>query len=232
MKLTDIHKHLSTGELSSLALSGDDTNGISAINYPKVNAAINIALTAVHTRFPLATGEVVIQQHDHIQLYRLHSDFAKSNEASTEPGKYIEDSIYTPFQDNVLKIEKAFNEDGQELFLNQPNEYWSLYTPRHDTIQVPWPEKENAMIVHFRAKHPDIPLDTLINPMDIEIRLPEAFLQPVLQHIASRLYEGPDLSLSGVYSQKYLQSMDRLELEGVYIEEVNDARSIADDGWV
>jgi hypothetical protein len=205
MFLSDLFDQLTFGEISQLNKGGEHNNqGVQPQDYPKVIPHINLALIEIYKRFDLKLSEVVVQQYDHIQLYYLRSKYAQTNTASTEPIKYIMDSIYQPFQDDLLRIEKVIDEEGKELYLNQEdsnfldsNKYWSVKTPVFDGVQIPQPEKENQFIVTYRASHPLIPIKG-VDPDTTEVNIPNALLEGVLLYIGGRvnLNRGTELSLA------------------------------------
>lgn len=188
MRLSYIFEQLTYGELSQLSLGGSDNIGIQPADYVGILPYINLALTELHKRFDLKLSEVIIQQYDELQLYTLHSDYAESNTESQEPYKYIMDSVYQPFVDDVLKIESVFNEDGEELFLNDPTAVWTINTPSFNVIQIPYPEKENTLLVTYRANHEIIYDSAIIDPANVEIKIPHTLLEALLLYIAHRKY--------------------------------------------
>lgn len=187
MLLSDVFDQLTVGELSQLSLSGIDDIGISACNYAKVIPHIQLGLTEIYKRFPVKMQEVIVQQYDHIQNYELHTRFAVTNTESTEQTKYIEDSQFAPFINNVLRIEAIHDEDGKELYLNDSEEYWAVHTSAYNVIQVPLPEQENAMSVIYRADHDRIPIIG-VDPYITEVHIPPGLLEALLFYVAGRVY--------------------------------------------
>ena len=187
MKLTDVFEYLQYGELAEMSVGGRDELGIKGTRSKEVVSMINLALTELHKRFPLRFEEVIVQQYDHIQTYHLHSRYSITKGDPQYAPHYIVDSLIDPFKDNVLKIERIHNEDGEELFLNDGNQYWSVHTPRYNTIQVPYTEKENAMSVMFRANHPKIDLD-LEDLSLVELDIPDGLLEPLCLYVGARFF--------------------------------------------
>jgi len=237
MFLSEIFDQLTYGELTQLSAGGVHTEGILEQDYPKVISQINLGLTELHKRFDIKRSEVTVQQHDHIQLYFLNSKFAETNKPErvddpddpnnlkpVVPGiseYYIIDSPAYPFQDDVLRIERIFNELGEELYLNQDspytqhsNKYWSVHTPTYNSIQVPYPDNENQMIVTYRANHPRIPL-VGTDPKTTEVDLPSSLLECLLLYIAARynVNRGTELSLSEgqLFMTKFEMSCKKIE---------------------
>lgn len=197
MKLSTIFTQLTHGELSQLDIGGADGVGIQSCDYTKIVAHVNLGLVELYKRFFLKEAEVVIQQYDHIQTYYLEGKYAETS-GSDEPIKYIVDSVYQPFKDDVLKIEQVFNELGIPLIENQdgcmsclPGQgaLHPIYTPSYNSIQVPQPEKENQMIVTYRASHEEILVPGL-DPKTTEVHLPPGLLEALVLYVGARVYAG------------------------------------------
>lgn len=264
--LKDIFENLAYGELQQAAvglllaqdigpqsdiINMDDPEYIErARNEDKVVRHVNMALTALHTRFWLASREVIIQQYDHIQQYWLDKKYAQTNNLSTEPLRYIMDSIFDPFQDDCLKIEEVHDEGGETLFLNDLTEPWSVFTPTYNSIQVPYPMWCNTLVAHYRANHPKVSLykDVLIGPFqaktdksqklrpeEVEIFIPEGFMEPLLFYVAHRVFGALNVDNNAEgnnYLQKYEASCQRLEQSGLQITPHYGNEKLDKAGWV
>jgi len=201
MYLSDLFEQLSTAEIKGLNIGGTHNNqGIQPQDYPKIIPHINLALIELYKRFDLKRAEVVVQQYDEIQTYYLRSKYSQTS--GTESTLYIMDSVFQPFVDDVLRIEKVIDEDGQELYVNQEDSAhyqteYSVYTPEFDSIQIPYPEKENQFIATYRAAHPKI-ASTITDPTIVEVNIPLALLEGFLLYIAGRINmnRGTELSLN------------------------------------
>ena len=247
MLLSDLFEQLTYGELSQLEYSGVDDEGFTVNDYKRVIPHINLGLTELHKRFLLREEEVTIRCYDHIETYILDSKYAASNTESTESYKYIHDTSFEPFRDNVLKIEKVFNEDGQEFHLNETDPYiiqtetlqqsrkaWSVHTPDYRTIQMPYPMVTNQILVEYRANHEKIVLKGL-NPETTEIKIPSYLLQSLLLFIAARAYSslGGESAQEGMlYMQKFEASILQIKTEGLVNTENNTNQKLEVAGWV
>ena len=229
MFLNELFDQLTYGELSQLEYGGVDDEGITKEDHKRIIPHINLALTELHKRFLIREEEVTIRCYDHIETYVLDTKYAATNTDSTEKYKYIHDTIFEPFVDNVLKIEKVFNEDGQELFLNEADPYViqtergnvsrrsvSVHTPNYRTIQIPYPMKENALVVEYRANHEKVEVEGL-DPNTQEIKIPTYLMEAFLLYIASRVYS----SLGGDSAQEGMAYMAKFEASCKKIEELN-----------
>ncbi len=228
MLLSDIFDQLTYGELSQLEYGGVDDEGITVNEHKRIIPHINLALTEIHKRFKLRTEEIILHCEDHIETYHLTYEYAATNDASTQPYKYIHDSIFEPFQNNVLKVERVFNEDGQELHLNETDPYiirtetlqqsrkaWTINTPTYNSIQIPYPMGTNALLIEYRADHPRIPVKG-IDPTTIDVNVPSYLLEAFLQYIAARAYT----SLGGDSAQEGNNFMTKFEASVVKVEQL------------
>ncbi len=214
MYLREVLHQLTAGEFGQLAIGGSNESGILERDWPVIVDHVNLALADLYTRFPLREETVIIQQEDQINTYYLQYKYAQTNITSPVPVRYIMDSVFEPFYENVLKVESVQDEDGQELYMNDEAQEWSIFTPSHDSIMVPLPDKENAMLVKYRAGHPKLSRVD-VNPDTLEISLPMNLLQSMLLFIAQRVHTvspSPEGSnLGSTYLQRYLGSIMAIE---------------------
>ena len=190
MYLSELFSLLSTGEFSGLYIGGEDNEGIPTSEYPTVANHINLGLTDLFTRFPLKEKEVIIQQYDDITMYKLHSDFAETNTVSTEDPKFIKDTATDPFLDDIIRIERAHQEDGTEIPLNDYGASDSWFTPSWDTVQIPTPVSTNTANFIFRAMHPKLVVTESTDPATVVVDIPFTFVNALLMYVASRQYAG------------------------------------------
>ena len=97
MKLQHIIDSVRYGELTNI--SWDNKNRI-----PAIISFINQGLTDLYSRFPLMEKQLIIQQYPQISIYRLTRDFARTNFKSEQLHKYILDTPFEPFQEDILQI--------------------------------------------------------------------------------------------------------------------------------
>ena len=159
------------------------------------------------------------------------------------------DSAYAPFQDDVLRIEKIIDEDGQELYLNQEDDEWesnalrpnaettfSVYTPEFDAVQIPYPDADNQFIVHYRADHPKIAATVDIDPTAIEVIVPPALLEGLLLYVGGRvnLNRGTELSLAEgqTFMTKFEHSIKTVENLNLRPTVDTTNRKLDRNGWV
>ena len=232
MKLIDIFSMLALGELEQTNMV--DGGCILPHYYPKLISHINLALTDLHSRFPLKTKEVFITESEGINTYVLNSRYAESNTESTEPVKYIADVRKTRFVDDVLQIQSVYNEIGEELYVNDNSAEFSVYLPDHLSVQLLLPVEGNTFSVIYRADHPKINLKA--DPYTTEVDLPFTFLKPLLFYVAGRSFAGmnaPDQWNTGMlYESKYNVACDELIHRGIFNTDQSGNQHFEERGWV
>lgn len=239
MFFSEFIEHLQYSELSQVAVTNNGT-ATDPDQYTKIASYTNLGLTALHTRFPLREEETFVQQYDAITDYYLRTKFS-TNGGSAEPIKYILDTVENPFLDNVIKIERVYNELGEEEVLNDehsvdlnnlPN---SLYTPGFDCLQISSPVSTNTTIVIYRAKHDKLIVNASTDITTIELNIPESMVEILTSFVAARVLgpRGPEgLAEANNYIAKYELLASNIERFGLLNRVNNQKDFIKDDGWV
>lgn len=194
MLLSDLFTQLTFGELSQIKLGGASANGITKENQLQMLQHVNAGLTELHTRFHLKEGTLKVAMVPSLETYVLSKRFALGNRESREPVKYIQDSFAAPFQDTVLKIERVFDDQGEELELNAGGKRYDplskvIRTPTINTLIVPPALVTTHLTVVYRGNHPRIiKEDNSFDPAEVEIDLPPQYENALLLYIASRVF--------------------------------------------
>lgn len=237
--LQQIFEDLSHGEFSQVQLGGFNPDEFVSEpdprQYAQIASFINSALRDLYSKFWLATDEVVLNLVENIEIYTLHSRYAISNTASTEPVKYIQDSAENPFQDNVLKIEEVFDESGNTVCLNDEHADYSYFTPRWNRLQVPWPNNELSVAVMYRATHERIVFEPGMDPNEVYIDLPPQLHDALLFYVASRFHGGTNLDEGGresTFFQKYQTACAEVQQAGLFIQPVQRDLNFERNGWI
>ena len=191
--LDDLLRDLTYGEFAQLNLGNflpeEHENEPDPKSYAQLSSWFNLGLKLIYSEFLLASEEIYVRQYpDDIDTYVLSYDYAVSNTASTQPIKYIIDTAEDPFNDNLLLIESVFEESGDQLFLNDSSEDFSLFTPTYRSLQIPVPNTFDTIAVQYRAGHPKIDYTPTMAPADIEVAIPHSLHEALLWYVASRAY--------------------------------------------
>jgi hypothetical protein len=185
MQLSELFRRLSYGELVNLAVSGEGSGEILPAAHPRFISYTNEALLRLHGRFVLREDDLIIQQVEHITRYPLLKKYAVSNVASTEPHKFIKDWANKPFQEDVIKVNGAFSDCGEELPLNDEEECTSVFTPSPTVLQVPCPVAGRYITLTYQARHPEIATD---DDLTAEIEIPYVLEGALTAYIAYKAY--------------------------------------------
>lgn len=234
--LADIFEQLTFGELAQFSIGGLAGEQVRKEDQSKVMSHINLGLKKLYERFWLSSKEAHINLYSHIQNYTLDKKFARTNQLSVEKYKYIIDSVYQPFQNDVLKIEQVFNEGGELMFLNDLTEPWSVFTPSYNQIQIPFPERENSLTVHYRASHAPLMWTAEMDPSDVEVRIPEGLVEALLLFVGYRAHAsiGGELGMaeSNNYLRKFNEACAQADRAGVGITTSYGNLKLDKNGWV
>ncbi len=230
MLLIDLFGYIANIESHSLNLGGADDGTIETRFHPKVIRAINLAMLEIYKSFPVKEKSLVIQLYPQITKYTLHNDFASTNLTSTEIIKYIIDSSFEPFQNDVLKIEKVFNEDGEEFALNNEANELSLYTPEYNVLQHPFPQTENAVFVQYRAL--PVTIATTAVPATEEVSLPFSVLNIALLFIGYKLLTTVNKKEASEKYGEYLIALQQANTQSLFRTNESANEKIEVAGWV
>lgn len=238
MTLLDILKDLTYGELAGLNIGnlipGEFDNEPDPHEYEQIVSYINLGLKEIYKRFFLRSREFTVQEHEEITTYKLHSDYAQSNLASpiALSERYIMDTADDPFQDDILKIEEVYDEEGTKLALNDITDEDSVYTPAYNLIQIPYPNDANSFSFQYRACHPQIPVTLATDPDTVEVELPNSLHAALLQFVGYRANLRTNPERSADYWQQFEKSCAHVDRLGLEVQgEPGDWR-FDDHGWV
>jgi hypothetical protein len=171
-----------------------------------------------------------------LSFYVLDSKFALSNIDSTEPVKYIIDSVERPFLDDVLQISAVYDESGIEMSVNDSTDCDSAFLPNYKTIQIPRPADDNTMFVVYRAQHPTID-DDFDNPSDVEVNIPGYAEEPLLTYIAARVHgsrlDMESQALSSELKARFDLQLGEIERVNLLHNTINDTNTkLGEGGWL
>jgi hypothetical protein len=185
MKIAELFRRLSFGELSNLALSFDGTGDIVDGKQEMLVNHTNEALLRLFSRFILLEKDVIIEMSGNRTSYPLLARYAELNVSSPETPehRFIKDGLHTPFTDDVIKILSVYDYVGAKFPLNDVEHPFSMFTPSPNTLQVPVPHNKVALSVTYQARHPLIdPAASLDQEIDIPFTM-EGALQSYIAHL-------------------------------------------------
>ena len=224
MLLKDVLDSLRYGELSLLSIGGELQGKITKNNFTAVATHINSGLTNLYTRFKL---KVV------------------STELALTPAKYEYKLTYP----DLLKVIRVYGNTGYEFTLNDLHDEYSIHTPTAKALTVPasvinladnLPNdlKINELKIVYQAKHPwiDTASTNILDEEELELELPEAYLDALSYFVASRMTNPLDVAgqfhSGNNYAAKYEQACNRLELSNMSIDSGAQSNRFQSKGWV
>lgn len=236
IKLSEVFSQLTYGELSQVSIGGGEAGQINDDNYEHIVAHINLGLTALYKRFPLKESHLKIIVQPGRITYPINSLFAISNTASPEIVKYIDDTA-EQFKNDVLKIERVYDSDGNEFDLNDSGNLSSFSTPSATVLRAPLGLTATTLDLVYRANHPLITVGMgAFNPDAVELELPITHLEPLLLYVASRFHAPTGLvnefNASNNYAAKYEAACQEIELRNLRVDQAGQYDRLHEKGWV
>ena len=130
MKVIELFRQLSYGELSNLSVSRSGSGEILQEKWPRSCSTPMMVCWRCSRASSCGKKHVLIEQVAHITNYHLHPKFAESS-ASTAEFPYIKDMPEEPFIDDVVKILRVQSVEGWPYPLNDAGAgRISLFTPQ------------------------------------------------------------------------------------------------------
>lgn len=225
MKVSDLFRELSFGELSNLAISNSGSGTILEAKHPQLLHYANDALTAIYSRFLLSEKEIVIEMSASITAYHLKSEHSES--VGTSVDLYIKDTPEDPFLDDALRILEVWGSTGTKYVLNDAQDPYSLFTPTPLVLQVPEPVAGQPLSILYQAKHAkllDVVTAEVTNLLDQIIEIPHYLENALQQWIAHKTYSHMNGQENVLKGQEFLAAY---EADCLGIEQ----RDLANQSW-
>lgn len=240
MTLADIYEYLSTGELSQVVMGSssldDPSAGVPKERYKQLRNSIQLGLTDLHKRFLIKERYLKVDVSNGPGVYHLTSAYAQSNPKALGD-QYLLD-LDDSFKDDMLKIARVEDQDGEELLLNTLDSDVSLITPNDTSIKVPTGLSDTRELnVVYHANHPV--LNALLAdsaPATVKVDLPHKYLHALTLFVASRVMNPVGLRQEfhegNNYFAKYLKAVQDLEQQGMNQTRTSDNDRLEAGGWV
>lgn len=230
MKVSELFRRLSYGQLSNLAIASDVPGTLATKEHERIIQYTNEALLRLFSRFNLREKDLIIEMVGHITNYHLRVQYAESTNDPDISHPYIKDLLGEPFTGDVLKILEVFLDGSHStpLPLNDQGSVNSVFTPQPDTLQVPNPIEGMPLGVSYQARHPvlrDVKLHVEDDLLEQWIDIP-FFLENALQnYIGSLVYSHMNGQENVAKSQEYLAAYEMVCLEVEAKDLVNQSTS-------
>ena len=223
MYLQEVFDQLSDGEFSQISIGGAPAGVIDESNYGKVVNHLNLALTALYTRFYLKERRLDIPLQTGIDTYQLN------------PGDF-------------LKIEDILTDSGFPVSLNKSDDEYSCHLSAPNTLRVskvfvdqgidtPDDLKTESLTIVYRANHPKLTLMQALMAADTTpIELPGSYLAAALFFVASRAHNPIGMTnefhAGNSWYAKYENECQRLELASMAVSAPTGNERLERNGWV
>lgn len=184
MELKEFTNRLAYGPLRNTSYVDDsDKSLIKPEHRNAVVFNLNQGLTNLFSRLVLREKELLIQRVDPVTYYYLRKEFALSNDDSTAPLKYIDDSATGDYEEDLIKILSVYDDEGKEVPLNDETQSLSVFTPEFDCLQITAVHKNTTFSVVYQAKH-DVIIGT--DPCD-QIHIPPYLEEALILYVAGKM---------------------------------------------
>lgn len=195
MTLWELFDRLATGELSQHKYG--KTGSIQEGDYPALINQLNIALSNLYGYFPLSVKETFITQVEGTTEYTLM---------------------------DILRIEGTYDEEGNEVPLNDKMRTDSWFTPSWNVLKIPEPVEGNIAVVAYRAKPEVIAQDADVST---EILVPACLEEALQAYIASRCFVSlgnqASASLASYYTNRYNEQVQWVERNNLLQSSTGDS---------
>lgn len=233
--LSDLFDTLAFGELSGIKLGS--AGEIVEANYPKIVSHINLGLLELYKRFNIKRDELTIYQHADTTRYNLKSEHLGAV-ADMAADVYILEDEDNPFADDLIKVLEVYDEDEDQLPLNDKNDSTSVFTPSPDILKMTPASPVETVSVLYKASHPKIVITDNFDPDVYELEMPEFLQEALLFYVAARAFSG--IKTGGVDTAKnptyalltqYETACHKIQMFNLE-PEVNDTQTgFENNGW-
>jgi hypothetical protein len=239
MKLSTVFDSLRYGALKGQAIAREGAE-IEPINYPRLITCINAAISILYGRYKLKYGEIILRLVEGKSIYEIHSDYADANTESTQPIKWIVDSVNSPFTDDLIRVHVVTLDDGTNLGINDSTDCLSISTPTYNSIQIPLEVIKtiniiNSLSIIYEASPEMITPSSEVDPKISEVLLPDSMLEAASYYAAGKFMEQSSAQDKSIKAQefftKYEQKCSELEFYGMVNTDQSSNINIGLNEW-
>lgn len=239
--LQEVFENLARGEFSNLALHDPNTGSIKEDKYPVIVSALNRGLREIYKRFLLKQKECLIYQQADVEIYYLRSYYLVTDVPGTN--KYIASSNSEDvFDDDVIKVIGAYDEDQLSYPLNDPRRTGGIFTQAYDTFKwaVPVaPDPLQNITLVYQATYPKIIIPDVFVPKTFALYIPDFIEDALMNYVASALIKSKTTKATenvaqkhNTYDYKFEAACQLIKNNGFAEEHAVDRNRFDNDGWV
>lgn len=231
MQLNDLFANLSYGPLANLALGNEGAGLVSSAQETRIVTFANKALLALYKRFPIFEKEVIIVTQDGKTLYPLERIYAQTD-ATEVPHKHIVDSVADPFIEDVLRIQRIYDDFKNDVPINDSGDCFSIFTPSMTTLQIPDAGEGDIYYVIYQAE----PVKLVPGDMTQEIPVPPALEDALEAYVAYQVYSPMNgqehVARAAEYLARYEMLCDEVERrDSVRSSLIDSQDKFCERGW-
>ena len=213
----------------------------------KLVGAINRGLTQIYSELPLAEEELILITNPQTDRYLLTAKHAVYAGAAFPDMKWIDDTKYQPFQDNVIECLQVIGEDGIGFPINDSMAEASVFLPSPKIIQVPFAEDTISLSILYRASHPKILHSASRNILqpdsssgyimaDTEMQLPDFLTNALTYFILSKYHKSigsvEAIAQGQAHEMSFINAIQLIKNSQLLHGDFTQINNLADSGWV
>jgi len=205
MLISEVISLAQEAELKQLSVK-DDPNAILGF--------INLGLLELYKRFPLRQSEAIITLQNAKSLYTLDGT---DSDVSMEPGT------------ELLVISLCYDEQGEELIINDEDNVLGINTPSYNTVEVPAVAQDEKLSIIYRAS------PNFVKYTTETLKLPPQLLEALLNYIGYRGHgsvKGDIKSENNTHYRRFVASCNTVKLEGLTTSDDLVSKSFTLRGFV
>ena len=258
MQLDALIEDIVMGYVSNSSLGTTISNELDDLNNPdapdiykallgKMIKAINMGMKKIYSELPLAEEEIFVYTNPSMDKYLLTTEHADYAGKDSDSQKWIADSKFVPFRDNIIECLYVADGYGARLHSNDLNATWGVQFPAYNIIQVPFSEDGVTLSVTYKASHPkvqysrnrDVELSSGSNGYintSMEIELPIYLQNALCAFVASKYYQSIEsqeaLAQAQLYYAEFLADIETVRVQQLLHGDYTEVDNLANEGWV
>jgi len=229
-----IMSNLTYGELSQYAVGGANQGQVLEKDYPRVMSAINRGVNEIQKDLSVHEGSIRLRLIEGVLTYPIHSQH--SMVTGTHVHKFVDDSTYEPFEDDILRILRVYDKGGTELPINEHNLSNTIYVPAHNVIQHPFVIDQDILGVVYSRFSKAVTVTTAEEAASTYLAIPDPTLSALYAYVASIMSAGittaQEISDSDKWRAEYEARIAKLKYNPATPPESYSNTKLTDNGFV
>lgn len=203
----DFIDQISLSELYNISWVDNLTGKIHENRIPSIINYINEGLGILFDKFSLKKDQIFLFPVPYKFNYKITSDHMMSEDLIPDYDHYLWKGVDETFDDNLIRIVDIHNSDGHNLPLNDPSDYFSVFIPFYNEIQLSDFQADWELSITYIASPPK--LKTINDKIDI----PSVLVPALISFVSYKVYNIFNTAEATQTASKYLQ---------MYMSQVNE----------